>query len=513
MNQRFAAARRNCGRFLLGLGAAAVCASAVAAEKGQVLFAFDEQALPFRHGLRMNLISYQSTADGGSKSNLVVPMGPPGAPDSKGLIYYGTVCEVNGELWMWYLGLGDHDDNRHYRICLAKSRDGRRWEKPALGAVDYAGTRSNNLVDLDGGRFSVAGCVVYHDPEDADAGRRFKMVFTGTKYPGLLFGVAYSPDGVHWTESPQNPRGGIKLEPQGGVKWQGAYYLNGQGGRHWTPDGTWLRTLVTHVSYDFEHWTLATSQGFRRDPIPPRPYVRTGGYDGEQVHLGAALWNRGNVIIGFYGQWHGHPTNDRRYVSIDTGLLVSHDALEFHEPIPDFRIVQARETPSWWRPDGTTAAFERAPAVMQGQGFANIGNETLFWYSVWVIPTAGIRVAHWQRDRLGYLQPFIGPKDTPHVISAPIATGGKPVTVSVNASGLSDLAALKVTVLNEQLQPIAGYGAAEMTGPLRAGFHERVSWGGKSAVTSAGPLRVRVDFSGVRPEDARLYAVYVEPVE
>ena len=36
--------------------------------------------------------------------------------------------------------------------------------------------------------------------------------------------------------------------------------------------------------------------------IPPRPVV-SGAHQGEQVHLGAALWNRGNVVLGFYGQW------------------------------------------------------------------------------------------------------------------------------------------------------------------------------------------------------------------
>jgi hypothetical protein len=260
-----------------------------------------------------------------------------------------------------------------------------------------------------------------------------------------------------------------------------------------------MRTLVTHMSYDFEHWTHASMQGFRRDPIPPRPHTRTGGVDGEQVHLGAGLWNRGNVIVGFYGQWHGHPSNDRRYVSIDAGLVVSHDALRFTEPIPDFRIIQARETPSWWLPSGKTVPLERAPALMQGQGFANVGDETLFWYSVWVIPTAGVRLARWQRDRLGYLQPFVGPKESPHVISMPVPTGGRPVAISLNASGLGELSAMKVSVLNEQLQPVAGYGANDSTALLRSGFRQRVNWGGKETVTSAGPIRVRVDFAGVRP--------------
>jgi hypothetical protein len=486
-----------------------LCAATPAADVEQVLFAFDDHALPFQQGLRLKLVSSRSPGEEGA-DNVAVSVGPPGSADGRGVIYYGTVLEVNGEWWMWYLGMGDQDTGRHYRVCLAKSHDGRKWEKPDLGAVDYGGSRHNNLVDLDQGKFSVAGVVVYYEPDDADAGRQFKMIFTGTKYPGLLFGVAYSPDGVHWTESPNNPRGAIKLEPQGGIKWGGAWYVNGQGGSHWSPDG-WIRTLVTHVSYDFENWTEATALGFRRDPLPPRPIDRTSATDGEQVHLGAGLWNRGNVIIGIYGQWHGDATGDRRWIPMDLGLVVSHDALHFSEPIPDFRIVQARENTSSWLPSGKATPLERAPALMQGQGFANVDKETLFWYSVWVVPSAGIRVARWDRDRLGYLQPFVTSGKSPHLISAPIATGGRPVAVKLNVNGIKRWSSVKVSVLDGKFRELPDYTAKDCTGPDHSGLSQRVVWGNKRQVTADGPIRIRVDFTGVRPEDLQLYAIYVEP--
>jgi hypothetical protein len=483
-------------------------------DAGQVLFAFDDNALPFQQGVRLQLVSSRSPGEQGG-GNVAVPMGPPGSADGHGAIYYGTVVEVNGELWMWYLGMGDvaegsHFEGRPFRICLAKSKDGKVWEKPDLGAVEYGGNRHNNLVDLDQGKLMAAGCVVYYEPDEKEAAHRFKMIFTGDKYPGLLFGVAYSPDGVHWTESPNNPRGKIKLEPQGGIQWKGAYYVNGQGGMHWSPDG-WIRALVTHVSYDFEDWTQAAALGFRRDPVPPRPVGRMGGMETEAVHLGAALWNRGNVIVGIYGQWHGSPTNDRRWVSMDLGLVVSHDALHFSEPIPDFRIVQAAEATSSWLPDNTPAPLERAPALMQGQGFANVGQETLFWYSVWVVPTAGIRVARWDRDRLGYLAPFVTSDKKPHIISAPVSTGDKPVTVKLNISGIKQWSGVKVTVLDEQLRELPGYTAKDCTGPEESGLAQLVVWGEKQQVMAKGPIRIRVDFTGVRPEDLRLYAIYVQP--
>jgi hypothetical protein len=130
---------------------------------------------------------------------------------------------------------------------------------------------------------------------------------------------------------------------------------------------------------------------------------------------------------------------------------------------------------------------------------------------VWVVPSAGIRVARWDRDRLGYLQPFVGPKKTPHLISAPIATGGKPVAVKLNINGINQWSSVKVTVLDEQLRELPGYTAKDCTGPEQSGLSQRVVWGERRKVTAAGPIRIRVDFSGVRPEDLQLYAIYVQP--
>jgi len=470
-----------------------------------VLFSFDDHALPLQRGLRLHLISFHTpaTVEGGA-NNVAVEPGKPDSVDGRGIIYYGTVLPVGDEYWMWYMGMGGRDSDRHFRVCLATSRDGLTWTKPDLGAVDYFGDRHNNLVDLDGGRFSIAGVLVFHD-EDAEPSRRFKMVFTGTKYPGLHFGVAYSPDGVHWQESPGNPRGPIKFEPGGAIRWHGAYYINGQGGLQWAPDG-WIRTMETHISYDFEHWTEATAMGFRRDPLPPVPVGHTGGIDGEQVHLGAGLWDRGNVVVGLYGQWHGVPTNDRRWLPMDLGLIVSHDALHFSEPIPDFRMVQAQETTASYEPGGKATYLERAPAVVQGQGFANVGDKTLFWYSVWVVPSSGVHVASWERDRLGYLQPFVASDQHPHLISDAVPLEHGSGQVSVNVGGLGTYTHVRVTVLDEQFRPLAGYPPVEVT---QSGLAVPVRWGQTDRVQAAGPIRLRIDFVGVRPEDAKLYAAYV----
>jgi len=436
---------------------------------------------------------------------VVVPTGPEGAPDSGEVSYYGAVCRVGDELWMWYLGRAP-GERRHGRVCFARSKDGFHWEKPELNLVDFRGTKANNLVEL-GDREPVSALTALYEPEDPDPRRRFKMVYETNPPPGRAkFNVAFSGDGQRWTPMPVSPAG-LSCEMSGVTKLGERYHVCAQsGGGHFGPP----RHLETFVSYDFQRWTAAACMGFMRGNIPPRPVV-SGSHAGEQAHLGAGLWNRGNVVIGVYGQWHGHPTNDRRLVSIDLGLVVSNDALHFREPIPDFRLVAASED-SYHA--GATAREFRYPALEQGQGFENIGDETLFWYGSWSY-SDGVRLATWPRDRFGYFEPFLGSKMSSlgesHFVSAPVDLAGTPASVYVNAGGLSEDSRISVELCDERFAEIPGYTAQECIGPMKPGLHERAQWQTRKVIEGVdGPVRIRVSFGGKRPEDVRIYAIYVE---
>lgn len=202
---------------------------------------------------------------------------------------------------------------------------------------------------------------------------------------------------------------------------------------------------------------------------------------------------------------------------MDIGLLVSHDGLFYHEPIPDFRIIESRE--EGWR---SVSPQGDPPRLAQGQGVVNLGDKTVTWYSIWGGQgNEGIRAAWWQRDRLGYFHATRTPIEgqtwvdelKPHFISAPTrlpASGGK---VFLNASHLSEHARLAVEILDEQFRPLPGHTAAECE-PFRddAAFRLPVRWQSGDTVKASRPIRVRVNFDGLRLEDGRVYAVYVEGV-
>ena len=468
------------------------------------LFSFDDYAFPLQRGVELQLNSHRATC---GKTRIVLPPGPPGASDSEHVAYYGTVIRVGGELWMWYLGQGA-GDKWFQRIHLAQSVDGYTWTKPNLGLVEYRGGRDNNLVDLPGAGH-ITACVVFYDPDDPLPERRFKMAFEDRRYRARM-AVAFSSDGLRWTESRHNPVAPW-LEMAGGTVIDGMHVISGQGGKH-IPGGG--RHFATHISYDFENWSVASALGMQRVDVTPKPRV-FGKDAGEQIHLGAGLWNRGNVIIGFYGMWNGHPSNDRRMTTMDLGLAVSHDGLHYREPIPNFPIVSAAED-GWQEPPIGTQTLN-FPSLIQGQGFENIGDETLFWYAPWPEQESdGVRVASWERDRLGFVSAYMGgpfaPADErdPHIISAPIDLEGQAARLSLNADRIGEHSALSVEILDEWLNPLPGYSHADCIPPSQAGLAQPVRFGDNDAIRcSAGRIRIRVDFKGIRFEDARLYAVYL----
>ncbi|MBN2455930.1 MAG: hypothetical protein JXB29_05250 [Sedimentisphaerales bacterium] len=469
-----------------------------------VFFAFDDHSIPFRSHLRLKLVPCE-------KRSPVLPLGRPGQPDANMVELYGTVIRIDGQFRMWYMGREFNADKYRYgpfRVCYAVSDDGIKWRKPDLGLVEYNGNKNNNLVGLKGTKekfeaIETVQVIVLYEPQEHNPKKCYKMFYVmeastlGVVDEDFIKGfAAYSADGIRWEPSLNNPVMNNRLEPSGLIKFDGLYYINGQTLAQWD-----TRVLGTYASCDFEQWTKAECTSFRRSYEPTSVYT---GNKREQVHMGAALWNRDNVIVGFYGMWHGHKSDDTLLLTMDIGLVVSNDALFYREPVPDFAIIPAKGEPD-----------DAWPALMQAQGFENIGDKTYVWYSAWdeygwrdKNPKNGgglVRLAVWERDRLGCLS---AKKDDAHFICQPVLFEPDD-RIFINAGGLSADGYLTVELLDEKFRPIEGYSGSDSAKLMCSGLRQAVQWKGKKPIKAGNrPIRIRVNYKGDKYQQIRVYAVY-----
>jgi hypothetical protein len=518
-------------RFFLALAILLPQAAPAQTEENLVLFSFDDQWLPFRDNLKITLQRPQRYS-----GNPVLTHGDGlDSPDGYGVALYGTVLHEKGKFRMWYLAWphvnpkynADAERPSFYRpIGYAESTDGIHWTKPNLGLVEFRGSKDNNIVLIEPKDHPYARPVdfnaVLYDAQDPDPARRYKMAY-------IIFDLkrrfsptvtAVSPDGLRWKLANTEPFTRGHFENTGLIRFQGDYYASGQniypfGGN--LPDGTPAGRVMTVLrSPDFVKWPANRVIAFYRDVYQPAPEAL-----GEEVHMGAGLWNRGNVILGLYGMWHGPTIQPKPGVrlaglTIDLGFVISNDALHYREPVPRFAMVQRGAEGQW-----------DSQALLQGNAYYNSDTETYIWYSHWDLDNQftnipkqvssrrqAIGLLKLPRDRFGYLSKTIIGKQTGagkileydkgSVISKPIRLA-RSARLYVNAEGVSDAAPLKVELLNRMDDPIRGYSATVTKDAL----HGVVAWSAGQTLPKEQPFRIRVTWPD-GAADPHLYALYVE---
>lgn len=76
-------------------------------------------------------------------------------------------------------------------------------------------------------------------------------------------------------------------------------------------------------------------------------------------------------------------------------------------------------------------------------------------------------------------------------------------------SGLGPHAQIAVELTDDRFRPVAGYSGSGAAVIDRDGLDVPVTWsGGATVPVGLGAYRVKLDFRGIRAEDARLFAVY-----
>lgn len=143
----------------------------------------------------------------------------------------GTVMLDDGTYRMWYIG-GHSAGGMGFRVCYAESPDGLAWTKPALGLVEFQGSRENNIVldeeqdPVQPQRRYTTFVSVIRLPAATDPTRRYALYCyyhcveltpegRFKRFASLTPRAAFSPDGLRWTFLPDEEHKG--LFPSGDV--------------------------------------------------------------------------------------------------------------------------------------------------------------------------------------------------------------------------------------------------------------------------------------------------------
>ena len=514
------------GALLLNAGAAQ--RASTPAGTGVILFAFDDHSIPWQHNLKVTLVQAKKYP-----ANPVLRRGAEGSPDYGHAIIYGTLLHDGRKFRLWYLGMLQRRVERgqapgYWRpMCYAESEDGIRWTKPELGLYELDGSRRNNICLIRGEPYSLTRVndflSVLYEPHDPDPAKRYKAAFIAhVPYDDIRGGMsrigvkesrvgaiicATSADGLSWQvvgDRPMNA-GGELFEVSGLYRFGDFYYATGQliWPWAWLPDGNKCgRIMLAYRSPDFVRWSQAKALAFAR----PGQLLRTP-VPGQQTHMGAGLWNRGNVLVGLYGMWQDGPAERPEGSShlwgthIDLGLILSNDGIHFREPVPDFKVI-ARGAEGEWD----------SVALLQGHAFVNMGDQTMIWYSHWdtaaEFRTMEIGLATLRRDGFGHLSRMTEANEG-HFITRTLVSSGRPLQLRLNVENVTEEAPLTVELLDHLDRPLSGFSGKYAARVAVPGTQQPVAWpkNGTPRLPGGSQFAVKVGFPA--NSAARVYALAV----
>ncbi len=197
-------------------------------------------------------------------------------------------------------------------LLYATSKDGIRWEKPALGLHSFGGTSATNIVARD-----CPNTGVFKDPHDADPARRYKLVSdVGLGKPQVRF----SADGMHW---------GAAIDAEGfgaknGDTHNNAFWDTSCGKYLWfTKLYLGERLVARFESDDFIHW--------KNNGVVLRSSLHEGR--ASQTYC-MPVFEHAGIYLGYVMMYH--PGKDR---SVDCELAWSPDGLQWQRVAPGVPFI------------------------------------------------------------------------------------------------------------------------------------------------------------------------------
>ena len=339
---------------------------------------------------------------------------------------------------------------REMGICHAASRDGIHWEKPHLGLVEFAGSKANNLV-LKGPH----GAGVFFDSADIDPARRYKMICR-TSDSDVTLSVAFSPDGVHWSDLHRCPEIKAVGDAHNNAFWMPEANKYAAITRLKTASGE--RLVARTESRDFMHWTQAVEvlRGDSQNQAYAMPVFRHAG-----LYLG--------LLMIFT------PADDR----VHCELAWSPDSVEWHRINPGTPFIpnsQKRGDYDWGCVYAGASPIVLSDEIRLYYGASNGPHTT--WRDGF------LALATLRPDGFAGYEP-VARETSGQVLTRPLRCAGGALRISADAAG----GQVMVRLLNEAGKLLAT--AAPVTGNVT---DQPLHWGGKFKLATVSDQPVRLEF-------------------
>ncbi len=355
--------------------------------------------------------------------------------------------------------------------CYAESKDGLNFTKPKLGLVEWEGSKENNIILDDKSAHNFAA--FKDENPDCPPEARYKGI-GGEKKEGGLF-VYQSPDAIHWTKMAEKAViSDGAFDSQNLAFWDSnakiyrAYYRifskGGTDGGEWKPKG--VRAIRTSTSKDYIKWEKGTDLTYAE------------GTPEQQLYTNAVqtYYRAPHILVGFPTRYL--PDEGQR---VEPVFMMSRDGVKFtryNDPVvpesaPADRAGNRSNYMTWGlfplpgKPDEMTVYATEA------------------YYG----PVPG-RVRRFTYRLDGFVSLQAGEKGG-SVLTKSLQIAGKELTVNcqVQKGG-----SLRVELQDADGNALAGFASADCDPFTGDATSAKISWGGKSDLSSLKGKAVRVKY-------------------
>ncbi len=387
---------------------------------------------------------------------------------------------------IWYLSNG---------TCTATSRDGIKWEKPALDVKP-----GTNVVQP-GGRDS---STVWLDLEEKDPERRYKMfrvvgagsACEATGWNNWVMKLHFSADGVHWKEAGTSGR----VIDRSTVFWNPFRKVWVYSIRHAYPWSKGSYGFERRRSYVENPDVLAGSQWKVGEPLPWTDVDRLDPQR-EDLKIRPQLYNLDcvayeSLLLGLFTVWRGQPKDRHK----PNELVVGYSRDGWHWSRPDRRaFCPVSDRTGEWNANNVQSA---------GGGCLVVGDLLYFYVSGRAGQAGGSKagvcstgLALLRRDGFASMD---APEAGGTLTTRPVRFGGKRLFVNVDAPAGS----LRVEVLDERGEVVAPFSKGACL-PVRADRTlQEIRWEGVEDLDRVAGKAVRFRFHLTH---GRLYSFWVSP--